>query len=371
MAKDILEKIYEIKKVIKDNFVYIDKLEDRPKRSGGHAIEKIYKDPRLVFHFLEFLFEKEYVDLDKKEGVIFIDDKTTWEFLIKTEYGFITVYDWKDYSVSIGSTSSKVNKNLHEKALLLKSVIDDNVDAFLEFRKIKSKKDLEENPFENFMKAWVSMDMMFGFSLEEIKDKNFGFIESLILLVSLIDTMLRYSILLTRINVKKIKEIDESLLRLFLQKSNKYLSEREIFKIAKREVNFRENDKEKFFQRANDLYDFRNKAVHRYAITNIQYIEIKNIVNEYKDLRKILSDLILKLEKEQVDLGVGFLKKEQLIPLPDDKMRKILDDIFETKVDSSKIFKKNPEREVVFSDKFKGGVNPKLKKLKKELEKRI
>lgn len=367
----VLKQIQKVKKLIQKNFVYVNNIEDAPDKLGGSAIDKIDKDPRLVFHFLEFLFDKEYIDLYKQRGIIFVDDKVTWEFLLKTDCGFIRIYDWKGYSVSIGSVSLDVSDEVKKKVLLIKKLIEENVDQFLEFRKIYSKSILDKQPLDNFMNAWISMEMLLQVSLERGKKENSGLLECLILLVSLIDTMLRYSILLTRINERKTKKVDPDFLELFFQKDDKYLSERKIFNLAEEEVDFGEHNKVEFFKKVNELYDWRNRAVHRYAITNFQYIEIKDIIYEYRNLKEILAEIIIKLERQQVDLGVGFLREDELLPLSKEAMEKMVNRVFEIKIDPTKILKKNPERDVMFSDKYKGGVNPKIKKIVKQFEKEL
>ena len=288
--KDILKRIKNAQQIIRKNFVYIDNPNDSPGRKGGSLIVKINKNPNLVFHFLEFLFDKQYVNLDEKMGYVFVDDKSRWDFLLKSKYGFIRIYDWKGYSVSIGSVGfdpTKIDKNLNKKVTLIKDVIEENVDSFLEFRKIEAKRELEERPLDNFMAAFASLSLLFGYSINKERKENFGQLESLILLVSLVDTMLRYSILLTRINKTKSTRVDPEMIKLFHQEGEKYIKERDIFKIAEKEVDFAGIDKKELFSRLNELYDWRNRAVHRYAITNFQYIEAENIVNKYKDLTPV------------------------------------------------------------------------------------
>jgi len=370
MEENIFIKIENIKKEIKDNFIYIDKLENCPERSGGSMVEKLNLSPNIVFHFIEFIFECKHVDLDALRGTIFIDDKVTWEFLLKTEFGYLTIHDWKGYNVSIasvGGLGSEINKDLSNKAILLKRIIEENIDKFIDFRKNEAKKGLEERPLDNFMHAFVSLSFLLNLSLESNK-KGTGFMESLILHVSLIDTMLRYCILLTRINQRKSKKIDSDLPELFHQDGKKYLSERAIFDLAQKELDFLHHDKNLFFESVNQLYDERNKAVHRYAITNFQYSEIREILNKHLGLKDILSELIISLEKEQSELGVGFITKDDL-NLSDEDLDKEMKQIIETKIDPAIFTKKTPIREAMFSDKYKGGVNPKFKKIFKKFEK--
>lgn len=360
--KTIFEEIDEVKKIVKENFVYINNVKDIPSTKGGSAAEKIYTNPTKVFHFLEFIFECSYIDLDKEQGYIFIDDKVSWEFLFKTDAGYIRVYDWKGYSVSLGVAEDlNSNPGLRDKVNLLKRIIEDNLEKLSEFRKRESKKFLDEWPLDNFMQALASQHFLFNISLEANK-KGFGLLESLVLYVGLIDTMLRYSILLVRINKRKSKKIEPDLKELYCQKGAKYISEREIFTLAKKEVDFLNYDKEKFFADVNDLYDLRNKAVHRYAITNFQYSEVREALDQYIGLKNILSEVMIALEKEQVELGVGFLTKESL-ELPNEDAKKEILQSLERKVYPSVIIKETPKREAMFSDKYRAGIHPKLRKV--------
>lgn len=85
--------------------------------------------------------------------------------------------------------------------------------------------------------------------------------------------------------------------------------------LAKSEVSFTATDKTKLFKRIGKLYDFRNRAVHGFAITSFQYSDLKPVVEEYRDIPHILGDLIEKLEQEQANLGVGFIDKEHVVLL--------------------------------------------------------
>lgn len=367
----ILGKFEEIKNTIQAKFSYVDEVSQMPKTSGGSGIGQINKSPKIVFHFLEYLTGKDYIDLYEKKGIVFMDDKVSWEFIFKTEGGYFRVYDWRGYRVSIGSITSPIEGKLKENIDLFKKIIEENVDEFLSFKKTESKTILSERPLDNFMNALFSLKMLFQFSQERTKKENFGFLEELILLVSLIDTLLRYSILLTRINTRKSKKIDPDFPDLFVQTGDKYISEREIFKLAEKEVDFTNINKDDFFQRLNELYDWRNRAVHRYAITNLQYIEVKEAINKYKDLEGIILNVVGELEKEQVRLGVGFLKADELEPSTEEEKIKMVDDTIRSKINPYLFVNKTPIREAMFGEKYKGGVNPKIRKIAKKYEKEL
>lgn len=370
---NISEKIAALKKQFADNFVYINNLKDEPENTNGSMSVKIEKNPRKVFHFLEFVFDCEYVDLYKAAGTIFLDDKVTWNFLFKTEHGYINVYDWKEYSVSISSVNkfgTEVAPDLKEKIALMKKLVEENIDKIDSFKKSEAKKVLDAHPLDNFMNALGSLHMLFNLAQETNKRTGLGYLETLILYVSLVDTMLRYSILLTRINKRMSKTVDPDLLDLFYQGGKSYLSERAIFNLAVDEVDFLHHSKQDFFEKVNTLYDERNKAVHRFAITNFQYIEIKEVLETHGGLQDVVSDIMKSLEEKQAELGVGFIKKENLSISHEDWEKEMVQ-IMQTKINPSFINKEMPKREAMFSDKYKGGVNPIWKKAMKKAKKEL
>lgn len=369
---DVFKQLEEIRAELRKRFIHVEDYNDLPPGYGGSMLEKIYADPTEVFYFLEFLFDKEYVDLLEQGEIHPIDDKTTWNFFLMSENGFLSIYDWKGYSVSVGfigkDNLSSVSDELKEDAKYITNLIKEKTKHFWDFKKTQSKTRLEQDPLNNFIAAFMSLCYLFNLSVAKNKSDDYGYIESLILLVSLVDTELRYAILLTRINNRKSEWIDEDLRELFRQQDDRnYISERAIFRMAKQELVFRSYDKELFFERANKLYDKRNRAVHRYAITSFQYQESKEAVEEYKDLPKIAGDVIEVLEQEQAKLGVGFINAESLRPKTDKEMKKAMHTILENKVDPSAIYHEKPYKEAMFSDKYPNGINPKYKDIVKEI----
>ena len=349
MSRKLSNKNYfkSLQKEISDNYEYINSLEVAPKMASGIALEKIDLNPKNVFHFLEFIFQKSYVDLYKERGIVFIDNKINWEFLIKTKHGYIKIYDWKGYSISVGSYGFDPTTEIKSEAVNFKKIIEEGTGRFLDFRKESFKEELDERPLDNFMNALVSLEILLKASLENNKN-GMGFIESLIIFVSLIDTLLRYSILLTRINERKSTRVDSDLPKLFHQEGDDYFSERAIFKMAEKEIDFKKYSKKKFFREANLLYNERNKAVHRYAITNFQYIEIKETLEKYKHLKDILYKIVVKLEREQADLGVGFIQKDELKGFSEEENKQMFEKILEQKINPSIITKKQPKRDAMF-----------------------
>jgi len=370
-----LKKLEDIRKKIRERVAFVESLDDLPKPFGGSMLLHIEVNPRVAFHFLEFIFEISYVDIMQEAGFRFIDDKTTWEYFVMSENGFLRIYDWKDYTVSVGSFGAAdrgTDEGLKKDAEYLKKLIEENIKRFDDYRRVHYKKYLDQYPFDNFMNAFISLGILLNETLDEF-GKNKGYLEALMLLVAFVDTELRYLILLTRINVRKTKKVDPDFRELFQQVDKDFISERNIFKMAAQEINFPNYNKKTFFKRANELYDIRNRAVHRFAITNFQYHEGRSAVEKYLDLKDILYEMIMELEKEQVRLGVGFIKPDELDWNSDAEMRHELGRVIASKIDPTIVLGRTSEREAMFSDKYPRGVHPSLKTIvegfKKNLEK--
>lgn len=372
-SSKLLKELKAIRKQLQDRFAFVETADDLPKPWGGSGILHVDVNPRIAFHFLEFIFDVAYVDIMEASGMRFVDDKTTWEYFAMSENGFLRIYDWKDYRVSVGSFGLKDKgtvKGLEKDAEYLKKLIEDNISKFNDFKQADYKNHLDQYPFDNFMSAFMSLTLLFRDSMDEL-DNTHDYLEALILLVALLDTQLRYSILLTRINVRKSKKVDPDFRELFEQKEGgKFITERGIYKLAEDEVNFPLYDKTLFFKRINELYDIRNRAVHRFAITNFQYSESKEAVERCRDLVDILFEIIKDLEQEQVRLGVGFIKPEEL-DLPEHVFRKEMIKAVGGKIDSKALIPRTTEREPMFSDKYPGGYHPSLKDLMEEIKEEL
>lgn len=368
---DLLKQLETIREKLRERFAFVETADDLPKPWGGSGLLHIDADPEIAFHFLEFIFEVAYVDIIQEAGFRFIDDKTTWEYFVMSENGFLRIYDWKGYRVSVGSfglNDGGTSEGLKADSEFLKALVEQNIDHFDEYRRLYYKDRLEQYPFDNFMDAFVSLTILFRNAADEM-DSSQNYLEALILLVALLDTLLRYSILLTRINVRKTKKVDPDFRELFQQSEDtKFITERGIYKLAEEEVEFPDYDKALFFKRINELYDIRNRAVHRFAITNFQYNESKLAVEEYRDLVNIVFEMIKKLEQEQVRLGVGFIKPGEL-DLPDYEMRKEMSRAIGSKIDSKALLPRLKEREPMFSDAYPDGYHPSLKEFMEEMKK--
>ncbi|HVX01187.1 MAG TPA: hypothetical protein VHA52_12255, partial [Candidatus Babeliaceae bacterium] len=160
----LLEELEELRSEFSEYFQVVDSVARLPKSIGGSMLIKTKFHPELTFHFLEFMFNEKYIDIFKEAGYTFIDDKTRWDYYLKSPNGYIHIYDWKGYSVSIGSVSAELgteDPRAVEDANLLNDLIERSIGKFFEFRKANSKQYLNEYTFDNFMDAFVTLHLLF------------------------------------------------------------------------------------------------------------------------------------------------------------------------------------------------------------------
>jgi len=129
--------------------------------------------------------------------------------------------------------------------------------------------------------------------------KNGYFVEAICLAANLIDAQLRIGIILARQIQRKDRSIDAELL--FQSDSDRPIFEREVYSIAERESVI----SVEFATELRNLYNDRNRVVHRYIITDITTEQVLDIgIADEKALEKVRS-AIWKLERMQIQLGVG------------------------------------------------------------------
>ncbi len=199
------------------NFSFITDIKQLPKQKGAQmnfTLIELNVNPDRVFRLLELLIDQPYVDIHKKNGTLFVDDKINWDFYFRSDKGFIDIHDWKGYSVRITSVDGR---DIREDAEVLKSIVEEGIKVYSDYVKTLSKESLESAPLDNFIYAMGSLFLLYNHSKELNKDGVSSFLESLMLLVSIIDTQLRYLVLLTRINDRKTKKVDPDFQQLFQQ----------------------------------------------------------------------------------------------------------------------------------------------------------
>ena len=124
-------------------------------------------------------------------------------------------------------------------------------------------------------------------------------IECVVLSAAIVDGLLRMGLILKHQLDTQSTDIDESLLH--QRDGDNHTSERTIFNRC------RDKDiiSEKLYVKLCDVYDRRNKCVHRYLISDINYRYATQLVFDYANLIDEIRDAVNMIEKEQIRRGVG------------------------------------------------------------------
>lgn len=310
----------------KEDFIELKQLS----KSGGALIVGVQLNPAQVFELLEYIYGP-YEDL--YAGFTFIDDKSTWTRLFKTKKGLLRVYDFKG-NTSIGY-SSRLTKPLRLEAEKLKSLLETLWPKYLQRKKKKLKTQFKNDPLHNFMRTFLAI-----YGLLEKAQKFSSLMEGLVLLATFTDAQLRYGILLFRQIRDSTTGYDQDLI---YQQGDKYIPERKIQKVAQKEglISLRE------YKEISRLYDLRNRAVHRYFISDFEYAELPKILIRYEKLRFGFGKKLERLEQEQVKKGVGIINEEDL---KINKRRMIIEE--KLKIDSSRPTAIVPKRKYIFEREF-------------------
>jgi hypothetical protein len=137
-------------------------------------------------------------------------------------------------------------------------------------------------------------------------------IEYIVFSANHIDALLRLSIILTNQLKDKNEDIDLSLL--FQAETDKPIMERTIYKncLDSNIISL------SLFNELERLYKERNKVIHRFIITDIRSEDVFKLALEYENLYDKIDDLILDLEKKQIEQNVGVWGKNPSVGLSDE-----------------------------------------------------
>lgn len=134
--------------------------------------------------------------------------------------------------------------------------------------------------------------------LKRAHDEGF-LIEGLVLYASLIDAFCRIALVLTSQLATKTPDFD---LRYIYQETEKdYFSERAIYQLTLDNHIIDQS----LFDEINALYGFRNKVIHRFFISDIEYAHIGIVLDRYELVYQRLFTLVYELESQQISKGVG------------------------------------------------------------------
>lgn len=129
--------------------------------------------------------------------------------------------------------------------------------------------------------------------------KSESFIEIVVILSNQIDAYLRLAIILKEQLEKETNDIE--IKYLFQGDDERGINERNIFKKAYENKII--NDE--IFEELNNLYDLRNRVIHRYIISSLSTRDIAKIAIEYSILNEKIRLLLASYEEKQYGKGFG------------------------------------------------------------------
>jgi hypothetical protein len=152
--------------------------------------------------------------------------------------------------------------------------------------------------YDRFEKFNASLGASFDLKNKAIKNRSF--IELIIIIANHIDAYLRLCI------VHKFQIIENTTLfkldYLYQGENDRPVMEKKIYDKAK-EMNILSEEQH---VRLYNLYDLRNKVVHRYIITDIKTMELEEIVFNYELLCEEIRLILADIETEQFDKNIGY-----------------------------------------------------------------
>jgi len=154
------------------------------------------------------------------------------------------------------------------------------------------------NKYDNFIGSLGS-----SYDLREKAFKSSSNIEIIAITSNQIDAFLRISIVLKKQLESKTKEI--KIKYLFQDENERGISERKIYKEAKILGIINED----LFDRLNELYDTRNRIIHRYIISYLRTIDIADAALKYVFISEEIRLILESLEERQIDEKIGIYGK--------------------------------------------------------------
>jgi uncharacterized protein YutE (UPF0331/DUF86 family) len=126
-------------------------------------------------------------------------------------------------------------------------------------------------------------------------------LECIVLSAAIVDGLLRIGLIMRDQLDRHTNEVDERFLH--QKDSDKKIAERWIIDQAeKRRVVSKE-----FAARLHLLYEARNKCIHRYIISDVNYHYATKLVFDYADAIEVARVSIKSLEEEQYEMGIGMV----------------------------------------------------------------
>lgn len=129
--------------------------------------------------------------------------------------------------------------------------------------------------------------------------KNGSSIELVVLLANQIDALLRLTLILKKQLDTSTDEIDTTLI--FQKETDKPIMEKKVYKMALDEGIITQPLYDKLFE----LYNQRNKVIHRYIITDLLTKDVMRIVYDYSIMEEKVGEIVKEFEQKQFKLKIG------------------------------------------------------------------
>jgi len=152
--------------------------------------------------------------------------------------------------------------------------------------------------YDRFDKFNASLAASFDLKIKAMKSNSF--IELIMLSGNQIDAYLRLCVVL-RLQIEEKTNLFR-LEFLYQSESDKPIMEKTIYNKAKEMKILSEMQYQKLYE----LYDLRNKVVHRYIITDLKTMELRKISYDYELLCEEIRLILAKIESEQFEKKLGY-----------------------------------------------------------------
>ncbi|MFC1810850.1 hypothetical protein ACFLZH_05095 [Patescibacteria group bacterium] len=224
-------------------------------------------------------------------------DKVGSKFIVKTWIGLI------DKKVVVFSLTSSIKtiSNLEKKTSLIYKIIS----SFSLIDNENSKSELNSYRFETFLKGVAATDYMLNKAVE-----GKSFIEVTCILASQIDALLRTGIILQKQLINKDTKIETKWI--YQGPNDKMKSEKDIYKKA---LELKIFDKI-IFDELYELYNDRNRIIHRFIISEISLAEVEEISYKYYEMQQKIKKTVYDIESKQIELNIGMTKQGSKSKIP-------------------------------------------------------
>lgn len=186
------------------------------------------------------------------------------------------------------------NRSIKDKVQTAHSIIKG-------FKLIDSKKSIEiinSYRFDMFLQGVGATSLILSNAV-----KNKAFIEAACILANQIDALLRTGIVLKNQIINNNKKIEIEWIYQGL--TDKKKSEKEVYKKAL-ELGVIDQT---IFDSLYELYEDRNRVMHRFIISEITLAEVEEIAYKYYQKQESVNQIIYDIESEQIRLNVGMTTK--------------------------------------------------------------